>query len=217
MKLIRELHHDVQVLSEATENGKKNLYVEGCFAQWGVPNRNKRVYTESTMKREVGRYCENYVSKKRALGELTHPSSGSPQVNLDRASHLITEMRMEGKNVYGKAKILDTPCGKIVEGLLNGGVQLGVSTRGLGSVKANSDGINEVQDDFQLCTIDIVGDPSGIDCFVDGIMEGVDWISNNGIWTPKQVEEAKQEIVIAKSVNLKEAKYNAFIKLLGSL
>lgn len=179
--------------------GKKNHYIQGVFAQADTPNRNKRTYPLSIMEREINRFQE-LIEAKRAIGELNHPQR--PNVDPERASHLIQELSFDENNVVGKAKILSTPVGNIVKSLLDDGVQLGVSTRGLGTVKPNKSGINEVQSDFILNTIDVVADPSGIDCWVNGIMENAEWIFKDGQWvvaeqiqsiirkaTPKQIAE----------------------------
>lgn len=186
------------VLDEAT--GKKELYIEGVFAQAELKNRNLRKYPLSILEREVDKYVNDFVNTKRALGELSHPDNA--QINPDRVSHLITSLVKEGNNFIGKAKILDTPCGNVVRGIIEGGAVIGVSTRGTGSVKSVN-GINEVQDDFGLYAVDVVTNPSAIDAFVEGIMEGAFWI-------PKQ-QEIIEDIKEAKSVNLAEAKAKAFM------
>jgi hypothetical protein len=174
MKLITELTEDVKVVTEAREDGKKNMYIEGIFLQGGIKNRNGRMYPVETLAKEVERYNESYVKSGRALGELGHPDG--PQINLDRVSHVITSLRQEGMNWIGKAKLTDTPMGNTARGLIESGVRLGVSSRGMGSLRLNKEGINEVQDDFHLATAaDIVADPSAPDAFVNGIMEGVEW------------------------------------------
>jgi hypothetical protein len=176
MKLITEyVENDIQCIVEAKENGDKKYVIEGVFAQADQKNRNGRVYPKTIMESAVNKYVEDQVSKKRAVGELNHPEG--PTVNLDKVSHLITDLKFEGNNVIGKAQILDTPMGKIVKGLLEGGVQLGVSTRGMGSLESRN-GVMYVKDDFILNTVDIVQDPSAPDAFVNGIMEGVDWVWN---------------------------------------
>lgn len=187
------------VLQEGTD-GKKSYFIEGIFAQAETPNRNKRTYPYKIMEREIGKY-QRIIEQKRSIGELNHPNH--PMVNPERASHLITELKFDGNNVVGKAKILGTPVGNTVKSLLDEGVQLGVSTRGLGSVKQLPSGINEVQSDFTLNTIDIVSDPSGIDCWVNGIMEGVEWVNQNGNWV--MVERIKESI---KKSSIKEIAEN---------
>lgn len=193
MKLITEINESIQVIEEATESGKKNVFIEGIFMQGNVPNRNGRRYKIETLEREVDRYIKESVSKGRAYGELGHPNG--PSINLDRVSHIITELRREGDNIMGRAKISSTPMGEIVKGLLSDGAQLGVSSRGMGSLKEGRDGIMEVQDDFRLATAaDIVADPSAPDAFVNGIMEGVEWVWDNGKYVAMQVEEIQREI-----------------------
>ena len=177
MKLITEMIEDVQYLEEKVGD-KKNLYIEGVFLQAEQKNRNGRVYPQQILEREVKRYNEKYIDQNRAFGELGHPQG--PTVNLDRASHMITELKADGSNFVGKAKIMDTPMGKIVKSIMNEGAQLGVSSRGMGSLKEKN-GVNEVQDDYYLATAaDIVADPSAPGCFVQGIMEGKDWAWDNG-------------------------------------
>jgi hypothetical protein len=174
MKLITEVfNEDCSVITEATENGKKNYYIEGIFMQGDIQNRNGRIYPSTVLEKEMSRYNENFIKTKRALGELGHPNG--PQINGDRVSHLITEMKRDGSNFVGKAKVLGTPMGEIVKTFIDEGVKVGVSTRGLGSVKPAKNGIMEVQDDFHLATVDIVTDPSGPNCFVNGIMENTEY------------------------------------------
>ena len=194
MKLITEAIENIQVLEEE-KNGKKLLYIEGVFLQSELKNRNGRMYPFETLNREVGRYNEEYVKSKRALGELGHPDG--PTVNLDRVSHRITSLRAEGNNFVGKAQILDTPMGNIARNLLKEGVQLGVSSRGMGSIDKRED-CSIVQDDFMLTTAaDIVADPSAPDAFVNGIMEGKEWVWHNGIL--KETEGAKYKGVMDAS------------------
>jgi hypothetical protein len=193
MKLIKEITESVKVITEAREDGKKSLFIEGPFLQSNIPNRNGRRYSSEIMEREVNRYVKEMVSKGRAYGELGHPDG--PGINLDRVSHIITELRRDGDNWIGKAKISSTPMGQIAAGLIEDGAQLGVSSRGMGSIKEGKDGIMEVQDDFWLATAaDIVADPSAPDAFVNGIMEGVEWVWNNGRPMAKTLEEMQQEI-----------------------
>lgn len=177
MKLFSELSEDVQTLVEET-NGKKTYFIEGIFAQSNKPNRNRRIYPRQHMESAMKGFTK-LIESKRAMGELNHPQG--PTINLDRVSHLIEKMTWQGDDLIGRAKILDTPMGRIAQGLLEGGVQLGVSTRGLGSVKVLSGGLSEVQGDFVMNTVDIVGDPSAPDAFVNGIMESVEWVfDSNG-------------------------------------
>ena len=213
MKLISEFREDgLQCIVEAKENGEKNYVIEGVFAQADQKNRNGRVYPRAIMERAVATYVRDQVSKKRAVGELNHPEG--PTVNLDKVSHLITDLRFEGNNVVGKAQILDTPMGKIVKGLLDGGVQLGVSTRGMGSLEQRN-GAMYVKEDFILSTVDIVQDPSAPDAFVNGIMEGVDWVWNNGILEPQVIEKMETEIKTASKKYQHEVQIREFKNFLS--
>jgi hypothetical protein len=198
MKLITEVVEECSVVTEATENGKKNYFIEGIFMQGDIKNRNGRIYPSTILEKEMTRYNKDFIQPKRALGELGHPDG--PSINGDRVSHLITEMKRDGSNFIGKAKVLGTPMGEIVKTFMDEGVKIGVSTRGLGSVKQTSNGIMEVQNDFHLATVDIVTDPSGPNCFVNGIMENTEyyfditkgnWIAQNAI--EEMVKEVKQE------------------------
>ena len=192
MKLITEEIEQVELIVEE-RNGKKSMYIEGVFLQGDIKNRNGRMYPMDTLRREVGRYNESFVNKGRALGELGHPEG--PTLNLDRVSHKITSLREEGTNFIGKAKVMGTPMGEIVKNLINEGAKLGVSSRGMGSLKPGKDGANEVQSDFFLATAaDIVADPSAPDAFVEGIMEGVEWIWDNGALRAVDLEFAQQQI-----------------------
>ena len=194
MKLISEYtENDITVLKEE-KDGKKNYVIEGVFAQAEKKNRNGRMYPKAVMEKAVGKYVTEQVNSKRSVGELNHPDG--PTVNLDKVSHLITAMKFDGDNVVGKARILPTPMGKIVEGLLDGGVRLGVSTRGMGSLEKQGD-VMVVKDDYLLNTVDIVQDPSAPNAFVNGIMEGVEWIWDNGILAPRVIEEIETEIKTA--------------------
>jgi hypothetical protein len=214
MKLIKEITESVSYLTEE-KNGKKELFIEGPFLVAESVNRNKRMYKEESMRREVNRYTEEYVTKNRAFGELGHPDT--PSINLDRVSHLIVGLRQEGNQWIGKAKILDTPMGNIARSLIEGGAQLGVSSRGMGSLKSVN-GINVVQDDFYLATAaDIVADPSAPGAFVQGIMEGKEWMLVNGIWTEQHFEEAKQEIVRATPKQIEEVSLRIFSNFLKKL
>lgn len=214
MRLITEVAQDLNYLVEAKEGGGKNFYIEGIFAQSDTPNRNKRSYGKNIMEREVTKYQE-LIGQKRSLGELGHPEN--PSINLHQVSHLITSLRMEGKDVIGRAKILETPMGIIARNLIENEVCLGVSTRGLGSLKMNSNGINEVQDDFHLATVDIVADPSAPDAFVQGIMESAEWILENGIWKTMQIENAQKEIKKTSAKNLDEVKLKIFEQFVNQL
>tara|TARA_B100000902_G_scaffold394443_1_gene450801 strand:- start:737 stop:1381 length:645 start_codon:yes stop_codon:yes gene_type:complete len=214
MKLITEQIEDVQVITEGTGDNKR-LYIEGVFLQSELKNRNGRVYPFQVLEREVNRYNEEYVKTKRALGELGHPDG--PTVNLDRVSHRITELRSEGNNFMGKAQILDTPMGKIAKSLLGEGVQLGVSSRGMGSIDRRED-TAYVMDDFMLATAaDIVADPSAPDAFVNGIMEGKEWVWDNGIL--KESEVAKYHRYMSESTrkNLEERTLEVFQNFLTGL
>jgi len=218
MKLITEITESVKVLTEENADGKKNLFIEGIFLQGNIPNRNGRRYNADILEKEVGRYVNESVSKGRAYGELGHPDG--PSINLDRVSHIITELRREGDNFIGKAKISSTPMGKIVEGLLSDGAQLGVSSRGMGTLKEGKDGVMEVQEDFYLATAaDIVADPSAPDAFVNGIMEGVEWVWDQGKAVAMRVEEIEreaQEAVRSKKLN-EQAKLHMFEKFLNEI
>jgi len=214
MKLITELVEDVRVIQEEKE-GKKNLYIEGIFLQGDIKNRNGRMYRMPVLEKEVNRYVKEFVEKSRAYGELGHPSG--PGINLDRVSHIITELKRDGSNVMGRARITETPMGKIVEGILNSGGQLGVSSRGMGTLK-EVNGVNEVQDDFYLATAaDIVADPSAPDAYVNGIMEGKEWVWDNGLIKEKVIEAHKQEIKKASRKQLEEAKLKVFKNFLSNL
>ena len=216
MKLIREEIENVEVIVEE-RNGKKSLYIEGVFLQGDIKNRNGRMYPSNTLGREVARYNEAFVSKGRALGELGHPDG--PTVNLDRVSHKITSLRQEGSNFIGRAKVLNTPMGSIAKNLLDEGVKLGVSSRGVGSVSMNNEGVNVVGEDFMLATAaDIVADPSAPDAFVDGIMEGKDWIWDGGVLREKFAEKTYKQInTLASSRELQENKLRLFQDFLGNL
>jgi len=196
MKLITEVfNEDCTVLTEANEEGKKQYFIEGIFMQGDLKNRNGRIYPSAILEKEMNRYNKDFIQTKRALGELGHPDG--PQINGDRVSHLITEMKRDGSNFVGKAKILGTPMGNIVKTFIDEGVKVGVSTRGLGSVKQTKEGIMEVQDDFHLATVDVVTDPSGPNCFVNGIMENTEYYYDiaSGTWRAQEfIEEAVKEV-----------------------
>ena len=217
MKLITEVFEDLKTITEAREDGKKNVYIEGVFLQGGIKNRNGRMYPVETLAKEVERYNESYVKSGRALGELGHPEG--PQINLDRVSHLITNLRQEGTNFIGKAKLMDTPFGNIAKGLVSEGVKLGVSSRGMGSLKLNKEGINEVQNDFYLATAaDIVADPSAPDAFVNGIMEGVEWIWENDLLIAKKAQETRTFIEHSvRSRELEDKKFKIFENFLNEI
>jgi len=207
MKLITELNEDVNIVEEVIDEstGKKSVFIEGIFMQGGIKNRNGRMYRVETLQKEVDRYNRDYIAKGRGVGELGHPNG--PTINLDRVSHKIIKLERQGDNFIGKAMITSTPMGDVARGLLSDGVQLGVSSRGMGSIKANNEGINEVQDDFYLATpADIVADPSAPEAFVNGIMEGVDWVWDHGTLVAKRLEDVKEELQkSARSRELNEA------------
>ena len=216
MKLIREEIESVDVIVES-KGGKKSLYIEGVFLQGGIKNRNGRMYPVETLAKEVHRYNENFTGKGRALGELGHPDG--PTVNLDRVSHKITMLEQRGDNFYGKAKILSTPMGKIASSLLGEGVKLGVSSRGIGSLTEDTEGVKVVGEDFMLATAaDIVADPSAPDAFVDGIMEGKEWVWEGSILREKKAEITKTRInTLVDQGRLDEQKLNLFNDFLSSL
>lgn len=210
MKLICEVVEEIKLVTEASEDGKKRHFIEGVFMQFDLQNKNGRVYPKSVMEKEVNRYVESYVNKNRAYGELGHPQG--PTINLDRVSHIIKELNSDGKNnVYGKALVMETPMGKIVQNLLQEGASLGVSSRGMGSLKERG-GTMEVMDDFHLATAaDIVADPSAPDAFVNGIMEGVEWVWDNGILKQQQIQVYKEQIEKAASKPNKKALEEAML------
>ena len=214
MLLITEVNDNVNLVTEEV-NGEKQYHIDGIFMQAEQKNRNGRVYPSKVLMNEVKKYNNDYVRSKRAMGELGHPDG--PQLNLERVSHLIKELRIDGNDVYGKAKILDTPYGKIVKNLISEGVKIGVSSRGMGSLKQNSSGVNEVQDDFRLSAVDIVADPSAPDAFVEGIMEGKEWVWENGILTARKIDTYKKHIRSATKNDLEEAKLYAFADFLSNL
>ena len=216
MKLIREEIESVEFLVES-KNGKKSMYIEGVFLQGNIKNRNGRMYPMETLRREVGRYNEAHVNAGRALGELGHPDG--PTVNLDRVSHKIVSLRESGSNFVGKAKILSTPMGMIAQSLIGEGVKLGVSSRGIGSLKQTREGVNIVGDDFMLATAaDIVGGPSPPDEIVEGIMEGKDWVWDGGILREKFAEKTYKQInTLVDQKQLDENKLNLFNDFLSNL
>jgi|TARA_R110001592_G_scaffold61672_4_gene188253 hypothetical protein len=215
MKLITEFtENDVQCIVEKAEDGTKSHVIEGVFAQADGKNRNGRIYPLPVLTGAVNEYVEQQVNQGRAVGELNHPDG--PTINLDKVSHRITELKMDGKNVMGKARILSTPMGMIVSGLLEGGVQLGVSTRGMGSLEQRNNAMY-VKDDFKLNTIDIVQDPSAPNAFVNGIMEGVEWIWNNGIIEAQEIERIETEIKKAPRADLYETQVREFKNFLSLL
>ena len=209
MKLITEVHESIEYISEANEDGEKEFFIEGVFMQANQKNRNGRVYPTKVLEREVARYNKEYVEKNRAFGELGHPQG--PTINLERVSHMIKSLTKEGDNFMGKAKIMDSPYGNIVKNLIREGASLGVSSRGMGSLKAKN-GVNEVQSDFYLATAaDIVADPSAPDAFVEGIMEGVEWVYEGGKWVEQFVEHS------VSKAELEETKLRVFENFLKRL
>jgi len=215
MKLITETIEDIEVLTEDKSNGGKDYKIRGVFMQADIKNRNGRVYPVETLAKEVTRYTKEFINKKRAFGELGHPDG--PTVNLERVSHMITSLKPEGKNFIGEAKVMDTPYGKIVKNLIDEGAQLGVSSRGMGSIQSSSRG-SVVGKDFYLATAaDIVADPSAPDAFVEGIMEGKEWVWDNGILKSMEVEQYKKEIEKAKREEIAEVKSKVFSSFISKL
>lgn len=213
MRLISEINESVQYI---TEGKGKDLYIEGVFLQADIKNRNGRVYPNAVMENEVKRYTKEYIDKKRAFGELGHPDG--PTINLDRVSHMITSLVKEGSNYIGRAKITDTPHGNIVKSLIREGAQLGVSSRGMGTLKANKQGVQEVQKDFYLATAaDIVADPSAPDAFVNGIMEGKEWVWNNGIIVEREIEQMHETIKRATKSQLSGLEARIFADFIAKL
>jgi hypothetical protein len=216
MKLITETIEEVKYLTEATESGKKNLYITGPFLVYDKPNKNNRVYNKETLAREVNRYNEEYVKTNRALGELGHPDT--PSINLERVSHKIVSLEDNGECFVGKAMILDTPYGQIVKNFMDSGVNLGVSSRGMGSLQATKEGYSMVQDDFRLATAaDIVADPSAPGAFVNGIMENKEWLFVEGRFVEVDIEKAKQQIRKASSKQIEEVAIHLFKNFISKL
>ncbi len=217
MKLIREEIESVKFLIEKTKSGKKSMYIEGVFLQGNIKNRNGRMYPMETLRKEVARYNESNITSGRALGELGHPDG--PTVNLDRVSHKIVSLREHGSNFIGKAKILNTPMGNIASSLIDEGVKLGVSSRGIGSLKQTREGVNIVGDDFMLATAaDIVADPSAPDAFVEGIMEGKEWVWEGSLLRERKAEEIRISInKLTVQRKLDEQKLNLFNDFLNSI
>ena len=212
MKLITEHTHELEYI---TESKGKEQYIKGIFMQSDLKNQNGRIYPHAVLKKEVNNFNNRYVKEGRALGELGHPMG--PIINLDRVSHVIKELKEDGKNFVGKAKVMDTPNGNIVKSFINEGVKLGVSSRGMGSVKTNKEGVNEVQSDFVLSTVDIVADPSAPDAFVNGIMEGKEWVWENGIIKERDINSMRKTIENARSRELEQKKLEVFTKFLQNL
>jgi len=215
MKLITEVNEGIEIVTEAADNGEKKYFIEGIFLQGDITNRNKRRYPMEMLKEKVHSYIKEFVEQKRAFGELGHPDG--PTINLERVSHMITELKQSGKDFEGKAKIMDTPYGKIVKNLIDEGAKLGVSSRGIGSIEEKN-GVNVVKDDFRLATAaDIVADPSAPAAFVRGVMEGREWVYENGLLKEKDIEEIKKTISRTSSRKLEEACINAFKKFITKL
>jgi hypothetical protein len=216
MKFLRESidFNNVQIITEGTGDSK-TLFIEGIFAQAEKKNRNGRIYPRDIMENAVNKYVNEFVNNRRALGELSHPES-RPTVKPELASHLITTLRCEGNDVYGKAKVLNTPQGNVLKGLLEGGVQMGVSTRGLGSIEERA-GTTYVKDDFAMMAIDAVSDPSGIDCWVNAINESRDWVYIDGRYEEREIEAAKKAIHTASKKQLEETAIRQFQKFLKTI
>ena len=215
MKLITEyVDNELEIIAEAKKDGSKNYFIEGVFMQSNQKNKNGRIYEKATLEKAVNKYVTEQVKTGRAVGELNHPEG--PTVNLDKVSHKINELRWQGSDVVGKASILKTPMGQIVEGLLEGGVKLGVSSRGMGSL-VQKNGAQNVGDDFMLSTIDIVQDPSAPSAFVNGVMEGVEWVWDNGLIHRRDIENIETEIRSTSSRNLPEVEIRAFKNFLSKL
>lgn len=214
MKLITETNLNIHVLKEETSTGPKKYYIQGVFMESNVKNRNGRVYPDAVLGREVKRYNDQYVIQNRALGELGHPEG--PTVNLERVSHMISDLRMEGNNVVGKSTILGTPYGNIVKNLIEEGVKLGVSSRGMGSLK-EVNGYQQVQEDFMLAAVDIVADPSAPNAFVNGIMEGKEWVWDNGVLKQITIENYQNTIKKTSSRNLEKTKLKIFENFMSKL
>ena len=212
MKLITEHTNEIEYITEA--KGKEQ-YIKGIFMQSDIKNQNGRVYPHAVLQKEVKNFNTKYVNEGRALGELGHPAG--PVINLDRVSHVIKELKEDGTNFIGKAKVMDTPNGKIVKNFISEGVKLGVSSRGMGSLKANKQGVNEVQGDFVLSTVDIVADPSAPDAFVNGIMEGKEWVWENGVIKEQDIDAMKKTIMKANMKELEQKKLEVFTKFLQNL
>ena len=216
MKLISEEAIEVNFVTEEDDNKKKNYFIEGIFMQSEMKNRNGRVYPKAILQKEVKRYTEKFINTKRAFGELGHPDG--PTVNLERVSHMITELVEDGDNFLGRAKIMDTPYGKIVKNLIDEGAKLGVSSRGMGSLKPVQDGLQEVQSDFYLATAaDIVADPSAPDAFVSGIMEGKEWVWDNGLIKEKEIVEYQKRVERATEISRNKVRIEAFENFITKL
>lgn len=218
MKLITELTEELEYVTEAKEDGAKDHYIKGIFMQAEMPNRNGRIYRLPIMEAAVNKYVESHVKNMRAYGELGHPAG--PQINLDRVSHIITELKKDGNNFMGKAKLTDTPMGNIAKGLLKSGAKLGVSSRGMGSLKPNKAGIMEVQDDFHLATAaDIVADPSAPNAFVKGVMENVDWVydASSDSWYQERLHETRKAVHRMTMDEMERSKLGIFESFVAGL
>tara|TARA_R100001591_G_scaffold93988_1_gene99892 strand:+ start:27 stop:680 length:654 start_codon:yes stop_codon:yes gene_type:complete len=217
MKLICEvIENNLEFIAEAKEDGSKNYKIKGIFMQGEIKNRNNRIYPVQVINEQVEKYKKNYIDKNRAYGELGHPSG--PTINLERVSHMITDLYRDGNNFIGEAKIMDTPYGKIVKNLMDEGAQIGVSSRGMGSLKDNGNGAQVVQKDYHLATAaDIVADPSAPDAFVEGIMEGKEWIWDNGVLREAQIAQYENQISTTSKENLEEAKMKVFSDFISKL
>lgn len=218
MKILREISEEIEFITERSESGDKKQYIEGIFLQGGIANRNGRIYETKVLQKEVNRYVNEVVNNNRAYGELNHPSG--PQINLDRVSHLIKELKQDGNNFIGKALITNTPMGNIAKGLMESGAKLGVSSRGMGSLKSNGQGIMEVQNDFRLVTAgDIVADPSAPNAFVEGVMENVEWIYDpvKDTWYEQKLNEIKGSVRKMSLSSLEEQKLSIFENYIQNL
>lgn len=215
MKLLREDIEDFEVLTESTKDGSKNYYIQGPFMQADTPNRNGRMYPRSVMERAVEKYIEEMVSKNRAVGTLGHEES--PKISENKISHLITDLRFEGNDVWGKAKVLETASGKELKALIEGGVSFGCSSRALGSLKEGSNGIKVVQDDFTISCVDAVLQPSGMSCWVDGIMEEAEWIMVNGEWVKSNLEKSQEMIRKASKHDIEKVALQIFENYINRL
>ena len=217
MKLFREINEEVEILTEETEKGEKKYFIEGVFLQGNLKNRNGRIYPMEILDKEASRYSKDFIEQRRAFGELGHPDG--PTINLERVSHMITSLRREGENYIGKAKVMDTPYGKIVKNLIDEGAKLGVSSRGIGSLRPTREGVNIVGDDFMLSTAaDIVADPSAPDAFVEGIMEGKEWVWDGGILRENLAKKTYKQInTLVTQKQLDEKKLDLFNNFLNSL
>ena len=215
MKLLREDIEDFEVLTESSANGSKNYYIQGPFMQWGVPNRNGRLYPKDVMESAVAKYVEDFVDKNRGVGTLGHEDS--PKISENKISHIITELKFQGNDVWGKAKVLETAAGKELKALIEGGVSFGCSSRALGSLKEEN-GVKVVQPDFTIACVDAVLQPSGISCWVDGIMEGVDWVFVDGQgWVQQYKEEARNTLRKTKSKDIEAVALKIFENYINRL